>query len=228
MGKQRRCSGSSRTKFVRTPISRIVVGKTVWRNSIGTWMGKRYRIGECLFCSSKTRIVLIGIRGWHQNGRKESEYGFHAEEIYEKRSSWWTLIISWWNLMNPQVNEWNPFHPKSRRPHCRQRIYFDAPLQFGAQVNSCATSDENSGCEKLEPIKSKKEVILEAQRDKKKVHVATLMDVCLLKKCGMRSKNTEVERQSRAPWWHCKRRLWSLCSFLLNRARLRPEWLPQK
>ena len=52
----------------------------------------------------------------------------------------------------------------------------------------------------LEKVKSKKEVILEAQRDKKKVHVASLVDVCLLKKCGMRSKNTEVERQSRAPW----------------------------
>ena len=32
-------------------------------------------------------------------------------------------------------------------------------------------------------------------------------------KCRVRTKNTEVQRQSRGPRWHCKRRLWSLCSF---------------
>ena len=39
----------------------------------------------------------------------------------------------------------------------------------------------------LEKVKSKKEVILEAQRDKTKVHFATLMDICHLK--NMRSWN---------------------------------------
>ena len=34
----------------------------------------------------------------------------------------------------------------------------------------------------LEKVKSKKEVILEAQRDKKKVHFATLTDICHVKK----------------------------------------------
>ena len=52
----------------------------------------------------------------------------------------------------------------------------------------------------LEKVKSKKEFILEAQRDKKKVHFATLMDICHLKECGVRTKITEVLRQSRAPW----------------------------
>ena len=33
----------------------------------------------------------------------------------------------------------------------------------------------------LEKVKSKEEVILEAQRDKKKVHFATLTDICHLK-----------------------------------------------
>ena len=37
----------------------------------------------------------------------------------------------------------------------------------------------------LEKVKSKKEVILEAQRDKKKVHIATLMHMCHLEKCGV-------------------------------------------
>ena len=52
----------------------------------------------------------------------------------------------------------------------------------------------------LEKVKSKKEVILEAQRDKKKVHFATLMDICHLKKCGVGTPITEVQRQSRARW----------------------------
>ena len=34
----------------------------------------------------------------------------------------------------------------------------------------------------LDKVKGKSEVILEAQRDKKKVHFATLMDICHLKK----------------------------------------------
>ena len=46
-------------------------------------------------------------------------------------------------------------------------------------------------------VKSKKEVILEAQRDKQKVHFATLMDMCHLKS-GVGTKITEVQRQSRA------------------------------
>ena len=66
----------------------------------------------------------------------------------------------------------------------------------------------------LEKVKSKKEVILEAQRDKNKVHTAALMDIChLKKKRGARTQITDVSRQSRAPWLQCKRRLWSLCSF---------------
>ena len=40
----------------------------------------------------------------------------------------------------------------------------------------------------LGKVKSKKEVILEAQRDKKNVHFATLLDVCHL-------KNAEMEPQ---------------------------------
>ena len=52
----------SRTKFVWTPTSRIVVGKTVRRNSIGTWMEKSTELGMSV-CSSKTRIILIGFCG---------------------------------------------------------------------------------------------------------------------------------------------------------------------
>ena len=44
----------------------------------------------------------------------------------------------------------------------------------------------------LEDVKRKKEVILEVQRDTKKVHFATLMDVRHLKKCGGGTKIADV------------------------------------
>ena len=50
-----------------------------------------------------------------------------------------------------------------------------------------------------EKSKSKKEVILEAQRDKKTVHFATLMDTCHLKSAELEPK-LQKKRQSRAPW----------------------------
>ena len=46
----------------------------------------------------------------------------------------------------------------------------------------------------LDKVKSKKEIVLEAQRDKKKVHFVTLMDICHLKKCGVRTKISEEQR----------------------------------
>ena len=46
----------------------------------------------------------------------------------------------------------------------------------------------------LEKINCKKDVILEAQRDKKKVHFATLMDRCHLKKCGVGTKSSKIQQ----------------------------------
>ena len=76
----------------------------------------------------------------------------------------------------------------------------------------------------LDKVKCIKEVIPQAQRDHKKVHFDTLMDICHLKKCGVRAEISEVRRSSRAPRIHRKRRLWSLRSiYLLNKAHLLPR-----
>ena len=121
----------------------------------------------------------------------------------------------------------SPQSKKTRRSHCGQRFHYDDPLQFGAQIllpqaikipDAKAAVDkewkklETSPAWQLESQKVFFEVILEAQRDKKKVHFATLMDMCHLKKCGVGTQITQVRRQSRAPGRHCERRLWSLCS----------------
>ena len=43
-------------------------------------MGKSTELGMSI-CSSKTRTILIGICGCHQNGWKEAEYGSHVEKM---------------------------------------------------------------------------------------------------------------------------------------------------
>ena len=64
----------------------------------------------------------------------------------------------------------------------------------------------------LEEVKSKKEVVLQAQRGEKKVHFATLMDICHHKNAELGPKITEVHRQESCSEGLCKRRLWSLRS----------------
>ena len=63
----------------------------------------------------------------------------------------------------------------------------------------------------LDEVKRKKEeVILEAQRDKKKVHFDGHMSS---QECGVGIKITEVQRQSRTPGDIVKRRLWTHAVF---------------
>ena len=45
------------------------------------------------------------------------------------------------------------------------------------------------------PARAKKEVILEAQRENKKVHFATLMDICHLESAELKKKKTTSEMQ---------------------------------
>ena len=47
----------------------------------------------------------------------------------------------------------------------------------------------------------------------KQVHFAALMDICHLKNDELEPQLHIGTRKSRIPWWPCKRRLWSLCSF---------------
>ena len=65
----------------------------------------------------------------------------------------------------------------------------------------------------LEKVKIKREVNLEAQRDKKKVHFGTLMDICHLKNAEIEPKLQKYK--GRVVLWggHCTRqRLWNLPS----------------
>ena len=67
-------------KFVRTPTCWTSVGMTVRGSSIGIWVGKSTKLWMFV-CSWKTRIILIGFRGWNENGWKEPEHGLHVENL---------------------------------------------------------------------------------------------------------------------------------------------------
>ena len=56
-------------------------------------------------------------------------------------------------------------------------------------------SSRRSPAWQLENVKSKKEVILEAQRDKNKVHLATVMDICHLKTAELELKFQKHKRR---------------------------------
>ena len=50
--------------------------------------------------------------------------------------------------------------------------------------------------DQCEAQKKKKEVILQAQREKRQVHIAALMDICQLKKAELEPKNRKYRAGS--------------------------------
>ena len=84
----------------------------------------------------------------------------------------------------------------------RKRVESIQSKDHGAQICSRAQGiwekPEKSQARHLNKVKSQKEVILEAQREKR-VHFATLMNICHLKKCGVGTKVSKVQGTSPAP-----------------------------
>ena len=104
--------GTFRTKFIWTPIGRIGVGKTIRGNSIGTWMEKRTKLGLS-FCSSESRIIFIGKRGWHKKMVGKKQNMAPGGRNWWKHWSWRTNFISWSRKLGMystwMQTEWNYF-----------------------------------------------------------------------------------------------------------------------
>ena len=69
----------------------------------------------------------------------------------------------------------------------------------------------------LTKVWSKSEVIDEARTKGVKVHFASLMGTCHLKKCCIGDKGPKIQRSSCIPRWYYKRRFWILCSIYRTR-----------
>ena len=72
----------------------------------------------------------------------------------------------------------------------------------------------------LKKVKSKKEVIKEAQRNKKKVHFATLMDIRHLKNPELEPKLQKYKRSESFPVVTLRKKTLEPTQFLLNKAHL--------
>ena len=70
MGVSWRFCCSSWARFIRTPTRTALMGKTVGQSIDGTRLWKGTQLGM-LIRSKKTSFILIGPRGWHQNGWKK-------------------------------------------------------------------------------------------------------------------------------------------------------------
>ena len=106
---------------------------------------------------------------------------------------------------------------RSWRSHCRQWFHFDEFLSFGAQIIPMlqvmkipdakeAVDKEWKRLEtilawKLGQVKSKEDVILEAEKEKRKVHTATLMDTCHLKNAELEPKCQRYKGRVCTPRW---------------------------
>ena len=97
--------------------------------------------------------------------------------------------------MNPQGKEWNLLYLQNTKITLQVMTQYNLYHKFipmPQAAKAAADKDwkklETIPAWKLEKSKSKKEVVLEAQRDKKKVHFVALMDICHL-------QNAELEPQ---------------------------------
>ena len=117
-------------------------------------------------------------------------------------------MVAWWNPTNLRDSEQNLCNPKHMkiallgkdvlRWHitmwCTSLFRCHKPWRLRMQRlhwtrNGRSSKQFQHGIWK---VKSRKEVLQEAQRDKMRVHFASLMDMCHLKKCRARTQIAEV------------------------------------
>ena len=138
---------------------------------------------------------------------------------------------SWWNYKTAYGRI---IAKSSWRPYCRKRKQFIATLFWCTNLFLCvklwkipaAKAAADKEWEKLGKIsawnltkvRSKKEVIDEARTSGAKVHFASLMDICHLKKCWIGGKTPKVQKSGCTPRWYCERRFWVLRS--IHRTRI--------
>ena len=128
---------------------------------------------------------------------QDSEWNRLFRDVPTTTSQWqgstlWTIAI-WYAISFPRRKGW----------------------KFGTQrhrwkKNGNSSRQFNLESWKINKVKNDKEVILEVERNKSKVHFLTLMDLSHLKR-GVRTPSPEVQRLSCASWGHCERWFWSIC-----------------
>ena len=73
---------------------RTIMGKAIWENPFGTWLGENSQLGMSL-CSSWKRIILICACGWRKIGWKETESWSDVESTQQRSRFGRTNIFPW-------------------------------------------------------------------------------------------------------------------------------------
>ena len=120
------------------------------------------------------------VRGW-TNSIWASWKRMQSRRLVMWRSSRQYMVV-WWNLMNLRDSEQNPSMTRYNLVHkCIPTSQAMKIPDAKAAVDKEWKKLETIAAWDVGKVKSKKEVILEAQRDKKKAHFASLMDMCPFK-----------------------------------------------
>ena len=72
--------------------SRTIVGKAIWESSIGTRLGKSFKLG-LFYLSTEQKDYFLCVCGWSQNCRQKRKHGTDLEIFHERRWSGRTNLI---------------------------------------------------------------------------------------------------------------------------------------
>ena len=139
-------------------------------------------------------------------------------------------MLQKWNLKDPQGNESNHLYLKDHKDHIAGKGYNSMnhynlahkfiPLPQAVNIpNAQAVMDkewkklEKIQAWQLDKVKSNMEVMLEAQRQKNKVHFASSVDLCHLKNAELEPTFQKYKGRVVLRGDIVKYRLWNLCSF---------------
>ena len=99
-------SRSSWTKSVWSSFGRTIMGKAIWENPIAARLGEGSHLGMLIRTLSK-RVILICVRGLHETGWKETNYGSDVECTKQRSRFGRTNIFPWscisWDVLNDSV-----------------------------------------------------------------------------------------------------------------------------
>ena len=126
----------------------------------------------------------------HSKLRETADESDESDKIQKDKS----MHVSWKLINNLRESVWNPLYQKIMKITSQVKDTIrKVTAIFSAQIYSDAPSDENSGCERRSGQRvgearkvvsvaiEQGTVILEAEREKKNVQFASLMDTCHLK-----------------------------------------------
>ena len=169
---------------------------------------------------------------WQQPCRAKGKLGLAprrwlpTRKLHPKRCPKW-FVVEKWNVMNLQGNEWNLLHSQNMKIALQAKVSLRWPITIGftssflcfklwkCRMLSQRWTRNGRSTKPFQPgswpkLRTEWRLFSKHEETKKESTLLHWWTSVISKKRGVRTEISEVERQSRAPWWDCKRRLWIL------------------